>query len=109
MAWTRQRLQKKVRTWIWCKAGEVIAIEISGMYLTSTQDVICARARGRRDKIPPIQAKFPLFSLVWLTPEAQEWCPSTWPHVSGQGLLDLFEKSGFAQENCKQSWIFKEA
>lgn len=55
MPWTRQRLQVKARAWIWCKAGEVTVIGISGTCLASTQDVICARARGRRDKIPPVQ------------------------------------------------------
>lgn len=33
----------------------MIVIGISGTYLASTQDVICARARGRRDKIPHLQ------------------------------------------------------
>lgn len=43
------------RAWVWCKAAEVTVTEISGTHLASSQDVICARARGRRDKISPIK------------------------------------------------------
>lgn len=43
------------RAWIWCEAGEVTVTGISGMSLANTQDVICDRARGRRDEIPSIQ------------------------------------------------------
>lgn len=54
------------------------------------------------------ETKFPTFNLVWLIPEAQKWWPSTWPNLSGQGVLDLLGKAEFGQENCKQSWIFKQ-
>ena len=101
MPWTRQRLQVKARAWIWCKAGEATGTGISGMYLASTQDVICARARGRRNKIPPVQPGL-------ADSRGSEWWPSTWPSLSGQGVLDLSGKAGFGQENCKQSWIFKQ-
>lgn len=40
---------------VWCKAGEVTVTEISGTHLANTRDVICVRARGRRDKISPIK------------------------------------------------------
>lgn len=43
------------RAWVWWEAGEVAVPGSSGMFLVNTQGVIPARARGRRDEIPPIQ------------------------------------------------------
>lgn len=62
--WARQCLQEKARAWIWCKAGEMTLIGLTGTSLVSAGD----QCQGKRQE----RQNSPLFSLVLLITEPQK-------------------------------------
>lgn len=77
--WARLCLQMKARAWIWCMAGAVTLIGLTGTLLVSAGHQCQGKRHERQNSL--------LFSLVLLSPEPQNGGPAHGP--GGMGRVSM--------------------